>query len=531
MNRTLLRVPLCLCLSSVGLYAQENPASADNVSEVHRLYLADQDARKDDEKHPDVLSLEATKKLIAEDKQRRERTRQIIDAGGLKTGEDYHDAAFIFQHGDTAEDYLLAHILASTAIIKGDQGSRWIAAATLDRYLQFIKQKQVFGTQYLKMDGNPFTQEPFDAKLLTDNLRQAFCIKPRSDLEKGVDNLNHGGAPETSNLCSTETDDSRQIHIGVVDFFGYSGLDLKAVQAAFPIHTGDAFLFADWKSEKEQIKQVVTHATGHEPTDMGLVCCNPDGTNFLFVGLQGKSSRAFAYNSAPTGSVRMPPEALDLYDRTMATLTEAIQSGDPGEDDSQGYALSTYPKLRDLDLKIREYALHHDVTVREVLKSSSDAKSREVAAHFLGYAQQSQQQIEGLVAASRDPDSGVRNNATRALSVLADSSPAVASKIPGASFVEMLSSGKWTDRNKGLALLTTLSASKNPELLAQLRSQALDALEEMARWRSYYALSPRVILARIAGLNDQRINDLTAWDPAETIIGAMKETEVKTAGR
>ena len=531
MNRAWLRILFCLCLFCVRLLGQDTPTSADNSSEVHRLYRADQDARKVLDKHPAAGSTDDDEKIAEGDRQRRERTRQIIDAGGLQTAQDYHDAAFIFQHGDTPEDFLLAHILATAAIAKGDQGSRWIAAATLDRYLQFIKQRQVFGTQYSKMDANPFTQEPFDAKLLTDDLRRAFCIKPRAELDKALEGLNQGKAFESSNFCESDDVASREVRIGVVDFFGYSGLDLKAVQAAFPIRTGDRFLFADWKAEKEEIKQAVMRVTGHEPTNMGLVCCSPQGTYFLFVGLQGQSSKAFAYNPAPTGPMRMPSEALDLYDRTMATLTEAIQSGDPGEDDSQGYALSTYPKMRTLDLKIREYALHHEDIIRQVVTSSSDVKSREVASHFLGYVQQSQAQIDELIVASRDPDSGVRNNATRALAVLADSGLNVKDKIPAATFVDMLSSGDWTDRNKSIALLTTLTASKNPQLLAQLRSQAIDALTEMARWHSYYANGPRVLLGRIAGLSDQRIDDLTAWDPGETIISAVKGADGKNAGQ
>lgn len=528
MLRATLPILLCLCWLGVRLHGQDTSASAGNSSEVHRLYLTDQDARKVLDKYPTAGSAEDYKKMTEGDTQRRQLTRQIIDAGGLHTAEDYHDAAFIFQHGDTPEDYLLAHVLATAAIVKGDQGSRWIAAATLDRYLQFIKQKQVFGTQYFKMGTQPFTQDPIDLRLLTDDLRRTFCIEGGAVQNQILEALNKNESSSSTNLC--RDDDAHQVRIGVVDFFGYAGLDLKAVQAAFPVRPADTFLFADWKAEKEEIKHAVKRVTGHEPTNIGLVCCSPQKTYFLFVGLQGQSSKAFAYNPAPTGSVRMPSEALDLYDQTMAGLNEAIQSGDPGEDDSPGYALSTYPKLRALDLKIREYALHHEDMIRQVVTSSSDVKSREVASHFLGYAQQSQPQIDELIVATRDPDSGVRNNATRALAVLADSGLNVKDKIPAATFVDMLSSGDWTDRNKSIALLTTLTASKNPQLLAQLRAQALDALTEMARWHSYYADSPRVILGRIAGLSDQRIDDLTAWDPAETIISAVKAADGKNAG-
>jgi len=35
------------------------------------------------------------------------------------------------------------------AAAKGDQGAAWIAAATLDRYLQSVRQPQIYGTQFL----------------------------------------------------------------------------------------------------------------------------------------------------------------------------------------------------------------------------------------------------------------------------------------------------------------------------------------------------------------------------------------------
>src|SRR5579864_4379315 len=124
MNRAWLRIVLCLCLLCVRFYGRD--MSAENSSEIHRIYLADQDARKVLDKHATAGSADDFKKTAEGDKQRRERTRQIIDDGGLHTAEDYHDAAFIFQHGDTPEDFLLAHILATVAIVKGDQGSRWI---------------------------------------------------------------------------------------------------------------------------------------------------------------------------------------------------------------------------------------------------------------------------------------------------------------------------------------------------------------------------------------------------------------------
>jgi hypothetical protein len=118
------------------------------------------------------------------DAQRRELTRKLLANGALHTGKDFEEASFIFQHGTTADDYLLAHTLAIVAVSKGDPTAIWIAAATLDRYLQIMSQKQIYGTQF---KGNPsktdpkhldWSQEPYSRDLVSDPLREALGIPP-----------------------------------------------------------------------------------------------------------------------------------------------------------------------------------------------------------------------------------------------------------------------------------------------------------------------------------------------------------------
>ncbi len=110
------------------------------------------------------------------DADRREATTKLLVAGSLHTGKDYEKASFIFQHGDSASDYLLAHTLAMVAVSKGDAGAIWIASATLDRYLQKVGQKQVFGTQFIHDSKNVWTQEPYDRDLVSDALRRQLAV-------------------------------------------------------------------------------------------------------------------------------------------------------------------------------------------------------------------------------------------------------------------------------------------------------------------------------------------------------------------
>jgi hypothetical protein len=110
------------------------------------------------------------------DAERREQTRRLLAIGSLHTGKDFEEAAFVFQHGDSAGDYLLAHTLAMVAVSKGDATAVWIAAATLDRYLWKVGQKQMFGTQYSGDAKHEFTQEPYDRELVSDALREQLGV-------------------------------------------------------------------------------------------------------------------------------------------------------------------------------------------------------------------------------------------------------------------------------------------------------------------------------------------------------------------
>jgi hypothetical protein len=299
--------------------------------------------------------------------------------------------------------------------------------------------------------------------------------------------------------------------IGEIEFFGYSGIDLAAVRSALPIHEGDTLELSDETVGKvlAQIKDAVHHVTGHDPTDIDPVCCDDKGQWMIYIGLGGNSTGRFRYNAAPSGSARLSLDGLALYRQAMDANMEAVRKGKAGEDDSKGYSLSEEPGYRAKQLAMRDYALRHETAIRRVLESSSEVEQRRAAAELLGYARQSKHQIAALVRATRDPDSGVRNNALRALWVLARSNSRTATQIPAADFIAMLSSGSWSDRNKSGLLLERLTVSRDPKLLDELRVEALQALLEMARWRSPGHSYPfKIMLGRIAGIDEKRLEEV-----------------------
>jgi len=158
---------------TLRLVQAQAPASAlkDN-EELARMHHEDQADRA-----PDFRDID-WKIVGARDKARLLRVKEIYKQNQLHTGTDYYHAAMILQHGETAEDFLLAHEFCVVAISKGknDKHTRWLAAASEDRFLMNIGRPQRFATQY--------RAEPITAPIrlyqvdggVTDELRRALDV-------------------------------------------------------------------------------------------------------------------------------------------------------------------------------------------------------------------------------------------------------------------------------------------------------------------------------------------------------------------
>lgn len=319
----------------------------------------------------------------------------------------------------------------------------------------------------------------------------------------------------------------RKARVGLIEFYGTAGLDVEKVRAALPVREDETFpTLVDLYATRPRIEEAVRRVTGRPTTEIAIVSPGQDVWH-IFVGLSGNSVKSFQYNPDPKGTARLPEAGLEVYRQVNAAFLSAMQRGATGEDASQGYALSSDDTtLRAKQLAMREYAARHEGEIRAVLRSAADKEQRQIAAELLGYANQSRRQVADLVWASHDPDDTVRNNATRALGVLARSSPKVAARIPAAGFIEMLNSGEWSDRNKASNLLVWLSQWREPKLLAALRGQALESLLEMARWRSGHAYAARVMLGRMAGIEEARLQKLAMDnEQVDVIVKAARQKQ------
>ena len=327
----------------------------------------------------------------------------------------------------------------------------------------------------------------------------------------------------TSSVDAARSD--QKTTIGNIDFFGYGHLDVVKLRSVLPIRPGESIEQSEWISYRSKIDQAIRSQTGKAPTDVARVCCDENGNSMIYIGVAGTTSAAVHFKPAPTGEERLPATALKLSQETEEALSKAVLTGHTQQDHANGYALSSDPGLRAKELQIREFALRNEDLLRKVLLSSSDAEHRAIAAEFLGYANVSARQISDLTDASRDPDEGVRNNAVRALGVIASSSHQRASMIHPTPFIALLKSPKWVDRNKAGWLLLNLTAARDPKLLKQLRKEAMDALVEMARWHfAAHASFARRLLGRIAGIDEAKLDTLVLRnDQAEQIIVAAQK--------
>ncbi len=186
----------CLCgvaLAGLVLLAPRGGSAADvDHPEMAKIYEADQ---KDRSGGPEAIDWTL---VGPRDAARRQRVRTLLEQGALRTGKDYERAAFVFQHGDTSDEILLAHVLAVTALGRGNLQARWIAAASLDRYLQRLKQPQVFGTQFTRPDaaqGGEWSLEPYNRQLLPASLLEANCIPDREHQKEMLAAIQRGVEP------------------------------------------------------------------------------------------------------------------------------------------------------------------------------------------------------------------------------------------------------------------------------------------------------------------------------------------------
>lgn len=310
--------------------------------------------------------------------------------------------------------------------------------------------------------------------------------------------------------------------IGIIDFYGLHRVSEAQVRQAIHIKEGDAPV-----QSPQAALLLLKLVNGVADARMEYVCCQ-DGKTVLFVGVQEKGVPALKFRPAPTEPRRLPDEIAKAGAEYESALSEAVVKGDVAEDDSQGHALAHNPALRAIQQRFIGFAGRRLTQLRDVLRRGADPDQRALAAQAIAYALDKQAVAADLADAVLDPAPEVRNNAMRALGIIAGyelKQPVSAFRVSPTPFVNVLSSLVWTDRNKAAFALMSMTSTGDPALLAELRKNALPSLIEMARWKSNYAQMSFFILGRIAGLKDEAIAEAWNRHDVDSIISAAQNVK------
>jgi hypothetical protein len=321
---------------------------------------------------------------------------------------------------------------------------------------------------------------------------------------------------------------AEEFQIGIVDFYGLHRVTQNEARKALTFKEGDTIMLAGDEPPAFLVASESRLAAlpGIVRAHTNFVCCDA-GRAIIYVGIEEKGQTTLHFRSAPRGSVRLPADILQAGHDFSEAFVAAMQRGDNVEDDSQGHSLAHDPATRAVQERFVGYATRNLIELRRVLRESSDATQRSLAAQILGYVTNKQNIVSDLVYGMSDPSDEVRNNAMRALAVFANVPSTVARpmvRVPYEPFIGLLNSLVWTDRNKASWALMGLSARRDPGLLRKLRGEAMATLIEMAHWQSEgHAIPALMLLGRIAGQSDDATQAaLTRGERESIVIEALK---------
>jgi tetratricopeptide (TPR) repeat protein len=166
-----------LLLFSVTAFSQtDNP-------ELQKMYDEDQASR--------LVSNIDWVALSKQDSLREVRVYDLIGNGGLKTGKDYYNAAMIFQHGRDTLASKMAVQQMRKAIALDSSINRWLLAAAIDRDLMRRGKPQIYGTQYIKRNGDTqWRRYTIDTTQVTDETRRYYHVETLAEQVAKERNMN-----------------------------------------------------------------------------------------------------------------------------------------------------------------------------------------------------------------------------------------------------------------------------------------------------------------------------------------------------
>jgi hypothetical protein len=105
----------------------------------------------------------------------------LIADGVPVTGRDFGNAAVVLQHGQSPDDFRLAHELTIAAVALGDTSAVWLLSRSYDRLLLSMGHRQRLNTQY---GGASSAMMPLDTTAVNDRIRVALGSRRLADAAK-----------------------------------------------------------------------------------------------------------------------------------------------------------------------------------------------------------------------------------------------------------------------------------------------------------------------------------------------------------
>lgn len=310
--------------------------------------------------------------------------------------------------------------------------------------------------------------------------------------------------------------------VGSIDFYGARKTTIAQLREALGIKVGDSLPAAVLFTVPARLADL----PGVVSAAIDPVCCE-GGKTMLYVGIMEEGAPQLELNPPPNGASRLAPDVVATGVAFENAHERAIMRGIVSEDISEGHSLMADSTARAIQMRFIALAARDLDTLRKVLRTAADAGHRALAAQVLGYAANKQGVMEDLVHAMRDRSGDVRNNATRALALIAflgQKRPELGIRVPYEPFIDLLNSLVWTDRNKASLALMQLTESRDPALLAALKARAFDSIVDIARWTNPGHAVPGVfMLARIAGIPDVEAFSMSERGEKEKIIEAARK--------
>ena len=326
-----------------------------------------------------------------------------------------------------------------------------------------------------------------------------------------------------ASTMSTPVNAAAQLpRVGIIDFYGLRKMTAAQVREALGIAVGDSLTALSLFEVPARLADIA----GVTSAAIDPVWCE-DGKTMLYVGVLEEGAPQLELRAPPTGTARVPAEVEQAGIAFAQAHNRAVMRGFVREDISQGHSLMADSAARLIQLRFVDLAAKYGDSLRAVLRSSNDPDHRALAAEVLAYSANKQSVVADLVYAMRDPASDVRNNATRALALIAaygQANPGLGITVPYEPFIDLLNSIAWTDRNKASLALMELTAKRDPALIGLLKTRAFDSIVDIAQWTNPgHSMAGVMMLGRIAGLPDAETYAMFERGEKDKIIAAARK--------